>query len=69
MEGEGIKMAGAERRNFEGRIIYPYTRYNFESRSPWGIRNTGCYLREFFYYLFALISCCFAICIILITIR
>lgn len=34
MEGEGIKMAGAERRNFEGRIIYLYTGYKFESRSP-----------------------------------
>lgn len=69
MEGEGIKMAGAERCNFEGRIIYPYTGYNFESRSPWGMRNAGRYSREFFCHLFALISCCFATCVISITIR
>jgi hypothetical protein len=41
MEGKGIKMAGAERRNFEGRIVCPYTGCDLESGSPWGVRNAG----------------------------
>jgi hypothetical protein len=34
MEGKGIKMVGAERRNLEGRIVYPDTGYDLESGSP-----------------------------------